>query len=179
MRNEDIEKARNGDRDAFNGLLESYKGLAYSIALKYVRQEADAEDIVQEAFIKVFLHIRKFRNESAFSTWLFKIVYYESLRHLGKRKPAGEIREDNHSYEMPEGEGLAEKEKSTLIREAMRSLSENEYLVIHLFYLAEKTIREIEQITDQSKANIKVLLHRARKKMADYFDKHRISKDLI
>lgn len=179
-RHDDIERAKLGDRDAMNRLLEEYKGLAYSIALKYTRQEADAEDIVQEAFIKVFLHLGKFRNESAFSTWLFKIVYFESLRSLGRKKPFVDIEDEQVLSARDQGStGLAKAEKRVALSRAMQSLTANEYLIIHLYYLAEKDLKEIQAITNQSRANIKVLLHRARKKMAGYFDLHNITKDLI
>lgn len=180
MQNDALEGARQGDRSALNVLLERYKGLAYSIALKYTKVEADAEDIVQEAFVNVFLHIRDFRNESGFSTWLFKIVYFESLKLIRKRKPVEVLDEQSGLAADEQGDhSLVKKDRRTRLALAMQSLTANEYLIIYLYYLAEKDIREIGEITHQSNGNIKVILHRARKKMADYFNLHNLSKDLI
>jgi len=167
---DELQKAREGNITALNNLLDKHKDLAFCIANKYVKNEADAEDIVQEAFIKVFLNIRQFKSESSFSTWLYKIIYHESLKHLNNSKKFitinYEAEEDQDYFEMK----VFEHERYEIFKTAMHCLSANEYMVINLFYLAEKDIKEIVEITNQTNSNIKVLLHRARKKMANYFD---------
>ena len=75
-----IEKAKSGDSIALNHLIDNYKDFAYSVARTYHGDE-DAKDIVQEAFIQVFLNMKKFRNESKFSTWLYRIVYNQCYKH--------------------------------------------------------------------------------------------------
>ncbi|WP_143306396.1 RNA polymerase sigma factor [Chitinophaga vietnamensis] len=166
-----LQSAIDGDREAMNQLLEKHRDLAFSIALKYLRNADDAEDIVQEAFVKIFLNIRKFRNESAFSTWLYKIVYYEACRHIGKQRRILSIKEEvKDETAVHEDVVLFKDERTNIIRHSMQCLSANEYLVMNLFYLLEKSITEIQQITGQSGANIKVLLHRGRKKIAAYLN---------
>src|ERR1700744_1306985 len=181
----DLQRARDGDRQAMNRLLQRHKGLAYSIALKYVSNPADAEDIVQEAFVNVFLHIGQFRQESVFTTWLYRIVYREALRLLKRSSRYVSIREETlDSYgtaepAMLEWEQVAEvRRRMDGVRLGMQQLSANEYLVINLFYLAEKDIREIATMTGHSPANIKVLLHRARKKLAGLFENNIKSSEL-
>lgn len=165
-----LQKAREGSTTALNDLLDKHKDLAFSIAHKYVKNEADAEDIVQEAFIKVFLNIRQFKSESSFSTWLYKIIYHESLKHLNNAKKLITINYEAEAEQGYDEMKVFENERYEIFKTAMHCLTANEYLVINLFYLAEKDIKEIVEITNQTNSNIKVLLYRARKKMADYFD---------
>ena len=167
-----IQRARDGDRNALNLLLEKHRDLAFSIALKYLGNPADAEDVVQDAFVKVFLNIHKFRNEAAFSTWLFRIIYSEAVRHLNRQQRILSIRDEVKGAADYEEPAPFRDERGRMVKSAMQCLSANEYLVMNLFYLLEKDIREIRDITGHSPANIKVLLHRGRKKVADYIGKH-------
>jgi len=169
---EALQRARDGDRNALDYLLQKHRDLAFSIALKYLKNPADAEDIVQDAFIRIFLNIRKFRNEAAFSTWLFKIVYCEAIRHINKQQRVLTIKEEVKAGENATEAGIYLKERAHLVKDAMQCLSANEYMVINLFYLLEKSLSEIEEITGQSRSNIKVLLHRARKRIEEYFNAH-------
>ncbi|MBE5317743.1 sigma-70 family RNA polymerase sigma factor [Pedobacter sp. MR2016-19] len=173
MDNALITSAISGNRGALEHLLNKFRNNAFSIALKFVKERAEAEDVVQEAFIKVFLNIEKFRNEASFSTWLYRIVYIESIRILRKNNqlhtlyssidPLIEVQQ--HTQEDTE---IFVKEK---IEVAMKALSAREFLVVNLFYLSEKTINDIALVTNESTSNIKVMLHRARKKMSNHLSK--------
>jgi RNA polymerase sigma factor (sigma-70 family) len=163
-----LAKAKQGDEIALNSLLDMHKDLAFSVALKYSGDRGDAADIVQEAFIQVFLHIGGFKSEAKFSTWLFRIVYHEALRHRQMKKQHGELDEAAH---IADAEEATEPLKLMEVKQAMGRLTEMEYTMINLFYLGDQSIREIEVITRQSKANVKVILHRARKKLSAYLSK--------
>lgn len=162
-----LARSRAGDEAALNSLLEKHKDFAFNVALKYTGDEHDAADIVQEAFIKVFLHIGQFKSEARFSTWLYRIVYREALRHQQLKKAYTLLEE---APDIAVKEERSEPFKLAEVRQAMARLTDIEYIVISLFYLGEKPIREIEVITGLSKANIKVILHRARKKLAGIVD---------
>src|SRR5580693_7635991 len=124
MTEDTLRKAKSGDQAALNLLLESHKHLAYSVAFKYVRDHADAADIVQEAFIKVFLNIHKFKSEARFSTWLFRIVYHESIKYLqSKKQHLGLDEADYLATEEEKPEPLKLKE----VKKAMDNLTEKEY----------------------------------------------------
>lgn len=174
-----LQRAIDGDKEAMNQLLEKHRDFAFSIALKYLKNSDDAEDIVQEAFVKVFLSIGKFRNEAAFSTWLYKIIYYEACRHIGRQRRMLSIKEevkgDTTGYE---DAILFKDERGRIVKHSMQCLSPNEYLAMNLFYLLEKSISEIQSITGQSGANIKVLLHRARKKVAEYLKNNALIEEI-
>lgn len=163
MSEELIRKARDGDIQAINELINNHKDLAFSIALKYLKNKEDAEDVVQNSFIIILKSIKNFRNESKFSTWLFTIVYHECLKELKSKNQKIEY--------IPQFIKCEEEEEETFVSNdynldnLLKVLKPNEYTVITLFYLKEKSIKDIANITSLSKANIKVLLHRSRLKM--------------
>lgn len=165
-----LKKAKAGDIAAFNALLDEYRDFAYSIAFRICRNRDDAEDVVQDAFVRVFKSIGQFRNESAFSTWLYRIVYNESIRILKSNTQL--VYSDMHDEEHIDFatiddalQHLVTAERKQLITDALNQLHRNENLVLTLHYLHGKSIREIHTITNLSTSNIKVMLHRARKKL--------------
>jgi len=163
MSKELIQKAKKGDALALNELIERHKAVAFSMAFKYLKSKEDAEDVTQNAFIIVLKSIKKFRNEAKFSTWLYKIVYHECLKSL-KANDRTVAYVPQFAKMEPEPESAEDKVN---IKELMTHLKPNEFTVISLFYLQEKSIQEISQVTSLSKANIKVLLHRARTKLKE------------
>lgn len=167
MSRELISKAKEGNPKALNELINNHKELAFSIAFKHLKNREDAEDVVQNSFIIILKSIKKFRNESKFSTWLYSIVYHECLKELKKRNQT--IEYIPQFYEI-EKENINSNENIN-IKNLTSSLKPNEYTVITLFYLKEKSIKEITKITSLSKSNVKTILHRARKKMKENFNK--------
>lgn len=168
MQKELVIKARDGNLKALNELINNHRELAYSIALKYLKNKNDAEDIVQNSFIIVLKSLKKFRNDAKFSTWLYKIIYYECLRELKGKKQ--EIDYVPQFIEVKEDYDIDEEIN---IDNLLKVLKPNEYIAITLFYLKEKSIEDIAKITSLSKSNIKVLLHRARHKMKLSFDNNK------
>jgi RNA polymerase sigma-70 factor, ECF subfamily len=161
MSKELVIEARKGNIQALNKLINDHKDLAFSIALKYLKNENDAKDIVQNSFIIVLKSIKNFRNEANFSTWLYRIIYHECLKEFKRRNQGVEY---IPQFLETENEEIDSEEKIN-IKKLLEVLKPNEYTVITLFYLEEKSIDDIIKITSISKSNIKVLLHRARHKM--------------
>ena len=81
-----IDKVRAGDSSAFSYLVDNYKDMAYTIALKIVRNAEDAEEVAQDSFIKAFQQINTFQGKSKFSTWLYTIVYRTAISKTRKKK---------------------------------------------------------------------------------------------
>ncbi len=161
MSKELVIKAKNGDIQALNKLINNHKDLAYSIALKHLKNKEDAEDVVQNSFIIVLKSIKSFRNEAKFSTWLYRIIYHECLKELKYKKLTVEYKPQFFDIE----DEKIDINKEASFKNIFKVLKPNEYTVISLYYLEEKSTNEIAQITSLSKSNIKVLLHRARLKM--------------
>lgn len=164
-----IAKIRKGDPASYAFLVDRYKDMAYTIALRILRNPEDAEDAAQDSFIKAYRQLDKFEGKSKFSTWLYTIVYRTSVSKLQQsRIPVFSMSEDlaenyTYDYSTPQIEGMQAAEQQKYIKLAIAKLPESEALLITLFYLNENTIREIEEITGLTESNIKVKLYRARK----------------
>ncbi|MGB5462413.1 MAG: RNA polymerase sigma factor [Aureibaculum sp.] len=172
-----IEKVLLGDTSSYSYLVDSYKDMAYTIALKIVRNHEDAEEVAQDSFVKAFQQLSTFKGISKFSTWLYTIVYRTAISKIRKKKlevtAIDEYVIENHSidFSFPQLDLLKEEEQKLYIKNAINSLQELDALLITLFYLNENTYDEIIEITGLTKTNIKVRLFRARKKLFDELSK--------
>ncbi|MEE9363469.1 MAG: RNA polymerase sigma factor [Cellulophaga sp.] len=171
-----IDRVCKGDIDAYTFLVNKYKRMAYTVALKIMRNVEDAEDATQESFIKAYQKIHYFKKDAKFSTWLYTIVYRTAVYNLRKNQISttqiDEIiteeysTEDNNVFTVAiENQLLLEK-----VTTAIHKLPRMESLLISLFYTNESSIEEISIITGLSKTNIKVKLYRARKKLKKLLD---------
>lgn len=168
-----IERAIVGNEDGYRYLLEKYQTYAFTIAISIVRNEEDAEEVVQDTFIRVFKNIAAFKKTGKFSTWLYRIVYNTSLTSLrGKQKI--DVRSfndpENYDLDIPDNyangfENLNRNDKIMFVNKAINNLSESENLVVTLYYLSECSIIEIAQITGWNTSTIKTRLYRARQNL--------------
>jgi RNA polymerase sigma-70 factor (ECF subfamily) len=174
-----IDKVLSGDLSAYEKLVNVHKDMAFSIALKIVRIREDAEEIVQDAFIKAYQKLSSFRKDSKFSTWLYRIVYNTAISHTRKRRlestelTPGTI--ENYSVdEISEGIGQMDAEQQKkLMNKLIDQLPALEFTLINLYYRKELSIDEISGITDLSASNVKVKLYRIRKAMY-----HKLQKEI-
>ena len=166
-----IDKVLQGDTNAFAYLINNYKDMAYTVAIKIVKSHEDAEEVAQDSFLKAYEKLDSFKGNSKFSTWLYTIVYRNSITKIRKKKVAtSDIDDyvmDNYSEgsEFPQIEAIKNGEQQKYVREAIDRLPEKDALLITLFYMNESSVEEIEQITNLTQSNIKVKLFRARKKL--------------
>ena len=166
-----IDKVLAGDTNAFAYLINKYKNMSYTIAIKIVKSHEDAEEVAQDSFLKAYEKLNTFKGNAKFSTWLYTIVYRNAITKIRKKKvTTTDIDDyviDNHSEgdDFPQLEALKNEEQQKYVRQAIEKLSEKDALLITLFYMNDNSIEEIEQITGLSQSNIKVKLFRARKKL--------------
>lgn len=168
MESQIIKKAITGDSEALNVLIDKYKDIAFNLALSIVKNREDAKDITQDSFLKVLENINRFRSDSKFSTWLYRIVYNKSIGFV-KRENRTNIVDYSGLVDISEKNDNQEDKIQELYK-AINLLEDTDRNIIMLFYLAEKSIKEIAQITGLSIGNIKVILHRARKKLFEKMD---------
>lgn len=168
MESQIIKKAISGDPKALAILVDKYKDIAYNLALSIVKNKEDAKDITQESFLSVLENINRFQNTSKFSTWLYRIVYNQSIGFLKKANRITTV-DSSLLVDTPE-KNENQEDKIHNLYKAIKLLEDTDRNLIMLFYLAEKSIKEIAQITGLSIANIKVILHRARKKLFEKMD---------
>lgn len=168
-----IEATRKGDTRAFKILVERYESYAFNLAFRMVKNREEAEEVAQDAFIKVYRSLDQFRGDSKFASWLYTIVYREALNRLRKNNMATVDLEDapvGEHWTSQEDNGLEllkKEERSAMIRRALDQLRPAEAAVLTLFYLEEMSLRETAEITDMTESNVKVLLFRGRKNLLD------------
>ena len=159
-----LQKVKNGDHNAFSYFVRTYKETAYGIAFSVLKNTLDAEDVVQEAFIKIYKGIRAYRGNSKFSTWLYRIVVNEAFKKIKIEKKhqhdsVSELEIENANNKSFE---LEKSEQKHYINLSMEALSPNYSLVLQLHYIKEYSIKEICEIASWSLSKTKVTLHRAR-----------------
>ena len=166
-----ITKVLEGDRNAFAYLVDKYKTMVYSLALRLVKDREEAEEISQDAFIKAYQSLASFKGKAKFSSWLYRIVYNTAISKL-RQQPAGRVSLDEPNIpdtlylESKENyDTLSAGERKKYLEKALDSLDRDEKMFVILYYYEEKDLDEIASIAGLTKTNTKVKLFRARKKM--------------
>ncbi len=166
-----IDKVISGELSAYTYLVDKHKDMAFSVALRIVRNREDAEEIVQDAFVKAYQNMDAFRNKSKFSTWLYRIVFNAAISRTRKKSLESTDLDsfviDNYSTdEIKENiNKLDSSEQIKLVNKLIDKLPPLEYTLINLYYKEECSIDEISEITGLTDSNVKVKLHRIRKKL--------------
>ncbi|MEI7896135.1 MAG: sigma-70 family RNA polymerase sigma factor [bacterium] len=168
-----IDRVLDGDVAAYSSLVAKHKNLVFSIALKILNNREDAEEVAQDCFVKVFQALNTFEKKSKFSTWLYRIVYNAAISKTRKKRleviPMDNYVINNYTEDDVTA-GLDEidpEDQKTMISKALEKLSEDDNLLITLFYKGENSVEDISNITGLSMSNVKVRLHRIRKKLHD------------
>lgn len=164
-----VKQIRKGDMLAFRNLVEKYKDVSFSLACSVLKDEDEAEDVLQEVFMKVLNNIKKFRFDSSFSTWLYRIVVNTCLNVKVKNKKhlyddLSEVENLQSDYESLLDK-YSKKERTAYITATFKLMRPDEALLLRLYYLCELSIAEIREVTDFTEPNIKVILYRGRKNM--------------
>ena len=166
-----IKKVLQGNLSSYAILVEKHKAMAFTLALRIAKNQEDAEEIAQDAFLKAYNSLSSFKQDAKFSTWLYKIIYNTAISRFRKKQIESYSMEestvsDSFHEEMDDGlDVLHHQERKKIISMAIGRLKEDEGAVMTLFYLSENNIKEIEEITNFTASNIKILLHRGRKKL--------------
>jgi len=166
-----IQKVIEGDLSKFSYFIENYKDMAFSIAFRITNNTEDAEEVVQDSFLKAFKSLKEFRRDSKFSTWFYKIVVNNSLTKIKSRKQeVQDIDIDKVSNQLIENvesvyTNLTAADQKHYINIALEELISEDRLLLTLYYLNENTIDEVSEISGIKAENVKMKLHRARKKM--------------
>lgn len=167
-----IKQIRQGNVKAFSFLVQKHQNTVYSLALRILKNQEEAQEAAQDSFVRVYQSLCGFSAKSKFSTWLYRIVYNECLGRLRKTKRHFTLVEDlvDHAAEPSDYlDGLHQlelEERAALVKKGIQLLNPAEAVVLTLFYMEDQTIKEISTITGSTESNIKVQLHRGRKNLA-------------
>ncbi|RKU18180.1 RNA polymerase subunit sigma-24 [Candidatus Poribacteria bacterium] len=167
-----------GDETALAPLVERYKRMVYRLAVQITKNHADADDVMQETFIKVYRSIHTFRRDAAFETWLYRITVNEALNFVRRRERQRESTIETTpeaAYEASTryrvelaNDPHAQAEKAELrqyVTEAVNSLSLKHRMVVILHEFEGLTHAEIASILNCSEGTVRSRLHYARKKL--------------
>jgi RNA polymerase sigma factor (sigma-70 family) len=169
---------QHSDQNAFAGLVNKHKTMAFNVALRITKSREDAEEVAQDAFVKVYQSLPQFKGDSKFTTWLFKVVYNLALTKIRKKSLVSGSTDEEHFVE-PAGEQIfdtiakmKEKEQKKHLSEAIATLDETDQVLVTLYYMNDQSVDEIAEITSLTQSNVKVKLFRARKKLHDELQKN-------
>jgi len=165
-----IDRVKGGDKEAFAELVNAYKDMVYTVCLRMLNSEADAEEAGQDVFVKAYRSIGSFQAKAKFSTWLYRIAYNHCISVIRKKVKLIDLVDDIPEGEVDEGElngleSISAEERSKYLKMAIESLAETDAVVVTLFYYDELSLEEIASVTGLSNSNIRIKLHRSRKKM--------------
>lgn len=177
-----IARAQHGDEEAFAALFEAHKRRVYSLCLRMTGDTAEAEDLSQEAFLQLFRKISTFRGESAFSTWLHRMVVNVVLMHLRKKGlQQVSLDEVDNSQDEPVKREYGDDDKRLLhsidritLSRAIEGLPPGYRAVLVLHDIEGYEHNEIAQILNCSVGNSKSQLHKARLKLREVLRSQRL-----
>ena len=158
-------------REAFAKLVQQYQQKVYGIVRKMVISHDDADDVVQEVFVKIWHNLDKFKGESGLFTWIYRIATNESLQFLRKKRrrmffsaDITEVLINNLTSEVH----LDGDEVQLKLQKAILQLPDKQRLVFNLKYYEELKYEQIAEITESSVGSLKASYHHATKKIEEY-----------
>ena len=165
------------DREAFKTIVETWQNMVYNTALGILQNEEDAEDTAQEVFIQVYESISSFKEESKFSTWLYRITISKSMDHIRKKKRKKRFafiqslygKNDGVMIDPPDffhpGVSIEKKENATALFKAIEKLPGNQKTAFVLSRLEGLSYLQISEVMKLSDAAVDALLQRAKKNL--------------
>jgi RNA polymerase sigma-70 factor (ECF subfamily) len=159
---EAIEACQRGDRAAFDRLVERYQRDVYRLCYRYVNNHHDASDLAQESFLKAYRAIGRFRGDSAFSTWLYRIAVNTCLNFRATRKlPSESLEDDVADGARGISDRLEQDELSERVREAVSRLPEKQRATLILKIYHDLTHEEVAKILGSTVGTVKANLFHA------------------
>jgi RNA polymerase sigma-70 factor (ECF subfamily) len=169
--------ARKGDQRAFAEIVDLYKDKLFHLAYRMMNNRQEAEDVVQESFLRVYKHLDRYDENQKFSTWIYRIATNLCIDRLRKRRPVYSLDAENADHEgldgyamlpnddrTPESEMLL-SETQQIIRDAMETLPAKYKSVMVLRYLQDLSLQEISEVLDMPVTTVKTRVHRGREFM--------------
>jgi len=171
--NKYIEQAKKGNQKAFGWLVEKYQNYVFTLTFRMLKNRETAEEAAQDVFVKAYRHLGQFKGDAKFSTWLYQITYRTAIDYTRKQNKKTESMEDlpatqqiQSSADNP-NEQLHKKQVRGYLEQLIKELSPTDASLITLYYLNQKSIKEIAGIAQLTESNVKVRLYRCRNTLKD------------
>lgn len=164
-----VQRLKDGDKDAFDALYEKYKNILLRMAYLVSGQMSDAEDIVQETFVKCYLHIGELKKNEGFRAWLFQILYRTAYRQLKKHKK--ETLSEDMSIQADATDGatsldrIIKNETQRQVNNAVQTLDFKHRTVVVMYYYNDMSTKDIARVIGCTEGTVKSRLFNARKKL--------------
>ena len=167
-----INQIIEGDSNAFSVLVDNYKDLVFTLALRMMKNREEAEEVAQDTFIKTYKSLHKFKGDSKFSTWIYRVCYNTCLDKIKKNKKHLNDVEINEftAHEVKTIDNALSKiearEKEDAIKRCIEKLPSEDSFLLTLYYFDYLSLDEISKVVGITANSIKVKLFRCRKKLA-------------
>ncbi|AXT19442.1 sigma-70 family RNA polymerase sigma factor [Flavobacteriaceae bacterium AU392] len=167
-----IDKILNGDTNAFAILVDRYKDLVFTLALRMLKNKEEAEEVSQDTFIKTYKSLNRFKGNSKFSTWIYRVAYNTCLDRLKKNKrKQNTVAIDEYTEHQVKTidnalDRIETQEKQQAIKNCLELLPSEDSFLLTLYYFEEQSLDEIAKVVNLTPNNVKVKLFRSRKKLA-------------
>ncbi|WP_033961361.1 RNA polymerase sigma factor [Psychroserpens jangbogonensis] len=167
-----INQIVEGDTNSFTILVDRYKDLVFTLALRMLKNREEAEEVAQDTFIKTYKSLEKFKGDSKFSTWIYRVTYNSCLDRIKKNKKHlnnVEINEfTEHQVVTIDNalDNMETKERKEAMQRCINTLPNEESFLLTLYYFDDLSLDEISKIVGITANSIKVKLFRSRKKLA-------------
>ena len=166
-----VQQVLSGNASAFAYFVETYQDMAITIAHRICGNVQDAEDVVQESYVKVFRNLHTFRHESKFSSWLYRIVYNTAVSHSKTKMwmldTDAELADVQETSDFDTEKQLDDAERTEMVQNVLNQMPKGDALLLTLYYMEDNPVKEIAEITGLNESNVKVKLFRARKLFKD------------
>jgi RNA polymerase sigma-70 factor (ECF subfamily) len=162
-----------GDRKTIQYFVDTYGGFMYNVCYKILLSTVEAEEATQDAVMKAVKAIESYDQKSPIKAWCYTIAYRTAIDY--KRKIRYSVSLDNTNevaYEHTSDQHIQESETKVAIQSLLSHLDDESKMIVSLYYLEEKNIKEVVEITGLTESNIKIKLFRARKELARYAPKY-------
>ena len=165
-----VQLSKEGNQDAFNELVQRHQDKIFNSVHRFSSNWNDAQDITQRAFLNAWKNIGAFKGDSAFSTWMYRIAFNQSVsfrREMGRHRAASIHAEDGEGgidpgYNADPSAPIESSEKERQVHQALALLEEDDRRIIVLKDLKELSYDEIAEILEIPKGTVRSRLHRAR-----------------
>lgn len=179
-----IESVLKGNQNDFALLIDRYKNKAFSMLKRMLRNDSDAEEVLQDCFMKAYKALNNFKGDAKFSTWFYRIVYNTALTKLSskKRKIESEMTSIEEHYDIEDFSiniSAQFNDTTELINRMIEKLPPSHSTVINLFYMEEMSCEEISKVMNTTVSNVKVMLHRSRSTLKDIILKKNLTPELL